>query len=492
MTPHLVHTATLEIGAADPAAARAATDAAVQAWDQQIGDALGAALDRVEAQIGAGVWDRVEVDLGRLPARGFAAALAQALLERLPVALASTPPAASSAGPPEAGRGSGGELHPGWAALHFLRDGVLPWWSAERELARLAQATVALAERQPAAVAAWLRATGPDPVIAVRAAAQLGGDAAAAIARLLDEGAPPLTQHPTHDVLPLGGASGEVPGRAEGGRAAVALQDPRWGGRGAPEVAATSADSPSPDPLPPTRDEATAARPGVLASRRPTAAPARSEVGELARLRRQSPHVALPPASESGDVPGRAEGGTSSTARPRREGAPAFTDTTAPLYAPAAGLVIAWAALPGAFARLGYRHDDGWSPDGAERAVLWLHFLARASDEADEPDLALPKLLCGLPLRAPVPRTVGLTEDERGLAADLLAAIAERWTAIGSTSPDGLRRAFLDRDGVVEPVGVDWRLRVERQAIDVLLDRLPWGISTVRLPWTPWTLDVEW
>ncbi len=37
-----------------------------------------------------------------------------------------------------------------------------------------------------------------------------------------------------------------------------------------------------------------------------------------------------------------------------------------------------------------------------------------------------------------------------------------------------------------------WRLKVARTGYDVLLDRLPWGIGFVLLPWMKQPLYVEW
>ena len=38
----------------------------------------------------------------------------------------------------------------------------------------------------------------------------------------------------------------------------------------------------------------------------------------------------------------------------------------------------------------------------------------------------------------------------------------------------------------------DWLLQVESSGCDVLLDQLPWSISTIRLPWMESLLWVEW
>ena len=37
-----------------------------------------------------------------------------------------------------------------------------------------------------------------------------------------------------------------------------------------------------------------------------------------------------------------------------------------------------------------------------------------------------------------------------------------------------------------------WLLRVERAEYDGLLDRLPWAVSWVKLPWTEVPLAVQW
>ena len=38
----------------------------------------------------------------------------------------------------------------------------------------------------------------------------------------------------------------------------------------------------------------------------------------------------------------------------------------------------------------------------------------------------------------------------------------------------------------------EWLLPMERKAIDILLDQLPWGIGMIPLPWMPQMLHVEW
>lgn len=125
-------------------------------------------------------------------------------------------------------------------------------------------------------------------------------------------------------------------------------------------------------------------------------------------------------------------------------------------------------------------------------AALWLHALATGSLEADEPDLAVPKLLCGVPLAWPAPHELDADDVRRTEVDALLMAVIGHWGALKNTSPQGLREAFLQRPGLLRDAPDGGRLRVEHRAWDVLLDRVPWTWRPVRLPWMPRPLFVEW
>jgi hypothetical protein len=70
--------------------------------------------------------------------------------------------------------------------------------------------------------------------------------------------------------------------------------------------------------------------------------------------------------------------------------------------------------------------------------------------------------------------------------------VIEHWKALKNTSIAGLRATFLARDGLLTQREEDWVLRVERKTLDVLLDRIPWGYSTVAMPWNNYVIHVEW
>jgi hypothetical protein len=160
-------------------------------------------------------------------------------------------------------------------------------------------------------------------------------------------------------------------------------------------------------------------------------------------------------------------------------------------YLDNAGLVLLHPFLPRFFEGLGFAENDQLQqPD---RALSLLHFLATGQLVAPEHELTLPKLLCAVPQTQPTTADVALTTSETDEAIALLEAVVHHWSALRSTSPDGLRGTFLTRPGKLtrRPDG-DWLLQVEPQSYDILLDQLPWGISMIQLPWMPEMLRVEW
>jgi hypothetical protein len=59
-------------------------------------------------------------------------------------------------------------------------------------------------------------------------------------------------------------------------------------------------------------------------------------------------------------------------------------------------------------------------------------------------------------------------------------------------SLQGLRGTFLLCQGVLSARDGAWLLRVQRETYDVVLDRFPWSITWVKLPWMNTLLRVAW
>ncbi|MBS3771738.1 MAG: hypothetical protein KGY69_15920, partial [Bacteroidales bacterium] len=64
--------------------------------------------------------------------------------------------------------------------------------------------------------------------------------------------------------------------------------------------------------------------------------------------------------------------------------------------------------------------------------------------------------------------------------------------ALKNTTPQGLREGFLQRPGKLSKVDNGWKLNVEQDTIDILLDNLPWSYQIVSFPWMKQVIFVKW
>lgn len=164
------------------------------------------------------------------------------------------------------------------------------------------------------------------------------------------------------------------------------------------------------------------------------------------------------------------------------------------LYVHDAGLVILWPFLGRYFTRAGLLGPEGGFLDEAAQfqAVALTEALATLDPDPPEPRLPLAKLLCGRPLESDFQLVRPLSPEQLAECDLLLAAVLEHASSLGEVSTEGLRSAFLQRPGALSTRDGAWLLQVERRAHDVVLDRVPWPWSWVRLPWMPDPLRVEW
>ena len=163
------------------------------------------------------------------------------------------------------------------------------------------------------------------------------------------------------------------------------------------------------------------------------------------------------------------------------------------LYVKTAGLVLLHPFLNFFFEKLGLVKDKEWVSDESQRrGALLLHYVCTKQNSVPEFMLPLNKILCGMEFDEPLDFEFDLTEQEIEFTEALLEAVVNRWTALKSTSPDGLRGAFLIREGKLTFNGTRWTLKVESKPFDLLLDKLTWSINIIKLPWMESVLMVEW
>lgn len=163
------------------------------------------------------------------------------------------------------------------------------------------------------------------------------------------------------------------------------------------------------------------------------------------------------------------------------------------IYIDNAGLVLLHPFLPSLFDTLKLIKGNDWLDElSQQKAVLVLEFLATGKDETEEFDLMLNKILCGIDLQEIVSTEIQLEKEIKVECDMLLSEVITQWSVLKNTSIDGLREAFLKRNGKFSKVENGWLLQVEQESIDILLNQLPWGIGIVKLPWMNDMLFVEW
>jgi hypothetical protein len=164
------------------------------------------------------------------------------------------------------------------------------------------------------------------------------------------------------------------------------------------------------------------------------------------------------------------------------------------LFCKYAGLVLLHPFFKHLFNHLQLIHDGVFiNKSSREKAIILLYFIATGRTDAEDHELVVPKILCGLPLHEVTGEDAFmLTAGEKEEALNMMYAAIEQWPILQNTSPDGLREGFLTRAGkvVIKDTGVVFT--VESNAIDVLLDHLPWNLSLIRLPWLNELIRVEW
>ena len=176
---------------------------------------------------------------------------------------------------------------------------------------------------------------------------------------------------------------------------------------------------------------------------------------------------------------------------PPRHGMVAFAAAQAdpgldePLRVKQAGLVLLQAHLEQLFAGLGWLQPSAASllPGFRARALHLLAFMAGADPQTPEYNLALHKILCGVPLDAPVEKEVQLTEEERQAALLALAAAARQWEVTGT---DGCR-AWLQMEGKLQCSFGEWCLLVNTSPPvfrETAAVRLPWMLQPLAVQWT--------
>lgn len=433
--------------------------------------------------------DRLQIDLGEIEAGNLEEELIETLGHRLAEELGERLRRADSGGTEATPRTAS------WVELAavFAWTGSLPWWADASRLRLVDEALLSLVREAPRLLARLVRKLALEERPLARLAAHCEERTLAAVVAAL---APEAAGSPSELVGRIEEWLRQAESPAGVGRAR--LRDAMWQGiLAAAGRMHGGEDSPGwwREAL---RQAAARTRDGRVAEvlRRAGEGPRRV----LASGERQPP---VEPENQEQEaegpgapVHGRKEQGADVPRSPGREETEPFDVRFADaedVPVGHAGLVLLWPFLGEFFKRLGLV-EEGAFQDGAalQRGVGLLGFLATGEAALEEYQLPLTKVLCGMEPDEVFDFGDPVTEEEAAESAALLEAVIGHAAVLRSLSVTGLRGTFLIRPGVLSSRDGGWLLRVERRTYDIVLERLPWSVGWVKLPWMEAPLQVEW
>ncbi|PTX63135.1 hypothetical protein C8N46_102538 [Kordia periserrulae] len=156
-----------------------------------------------------------------------------------------------------------------------------------------------------------------------------------------------------------------------------------------------------------------------------------------------------------------------------------------------AGLILLHPFLSRFFGGLGVLTENNEIND-VGKACMLLHYLATETEDVTDVELTLEKTLLGIPLETVINYQTPLTSKDKEGCEELLKAVLEHWVVLKKSTINTLRDMFLKRDGALTKTENSIKLKIERAAQDVLLDKVPWNISLIRLKWMEQMMHVEW
>ena len=159
-----------------------------------------------------------------------------------------------------------------------------------------------------------------------------------------------------------------------------------------------------------------------------------------------------------------------------------------------AGLVILNPFISNFLGRVGLLDEEGQflSLDARIHAVHLLRYLTGKQGKHHSHRLNMEKLLCGLSPTFPIPAQYEITSDEEKESEDLFSAVRLYWDSVKETSTAGIQSNFIQRFGILSYKDPYWLVRVEGSALDILMDNLPWQISTLVFPWAEKAIYIDW
>jgi len=158
-----------------------------------------------------------------------------------------------------------------------------------------------------------------------------------------------------------------------------------------------------------------------------------------------------------------------------------------------AGLILFWPFLTRLFEQLSLlKMSEFINAESRNRAVYILQYLVYNEINFPEYELALNKLLVGMPPDVHLEPFIELTDNEKDMTKSLLNGLISNWDKVKNSTPEGIQETFLQREGVLKFKAEEISLTVEKKGVDVLMHSIPWNLSVIKLAWMKKPLQVKW
>ncbi|MFL9833773.1 contractile injection system tape measure protein [Chryseobacterium terrae] len=161
------------------------------------------------------------------------------------------------------------------------------------------------------------------------------------------------------------------------------------------------------------------------------------------------------------------------------------------LYLKNAGLILIHPFLKPLFEHCDLLHPKTQQLTDPELCAHLLHYIATGNTNAPEYDMIFEKFLCNIPMHQSINRHIKLSRKHKMQAKNVIESVQHNWNPMKKSSVALLQNEFFQRPGKLVTDN-DFTLTIERKTQDILLEKLNWGISFVKLPWKDRFIFVNW
>jgi len=161
-------------------------------------------------------------------------------------------------------------------------------------------------------------------------------------------------------------------------------------------------------------------------------------------------------------------------------------------YLQNAGLILIHPFMKTFFEHCDLIHPETQQLTDPELCAHLLHYIATGKTNAPEYDMVFEKFLCNIALNQSINKHIKLSRKHKTQAKNVIESVQHNWNPMKKSSVALLQNEFFQRSGKLVITDSDYTLTVERKTQDILLDKLAWGISLVKLPWKEKFIFVNW